>query len=113
MTRRTRQAVNWAFAMTFFFAVWFLIALVAGMVTGGDFRLTIAGYSYTGPIYGCLPAMFIGLFSVGGSVLYLVVSFLEGRAISRYNSQSRGITEELKARDPILTDDHGGREGNT
>ena len=113
MTKRIKRAVDWAFALTFFFAFWFVIALVGGLVAGGDFNLTIAGYSYTGPIYGCLPAMLIGLLAVGGSVLYLVVSFIEGRAIARYNAQSRQITVDLEARASEFRDDHGGAGGAT
>ena len=98
MKNRAKQAIDWAFAMTFFFAVWFMIALIAGIVAGTDFNLMIGGYSYTGPIYGCLPAMLIGLMAVGGSTLYLVLSFFAGRTIARHNAQISQIAGDLENR---------------
>ena len=83
--------MDWAFAICSFFTLWFVLALVAGIGTGAQFSLTFAGYSYTGPIYGCLPAMLIGLMAVGGSAFYLVVSFQEGRSVAHHDSLTRDI----------------------
>ncbi len=88
---RVKQAIDWAFAITAFFASLFLIALVGGVVSGADISLRLGGYFYTGPIYRCLPVMAVGLFAVGGTVLYLVLSFLEGRSGTEHDAEGREI----------------------
>ena len=104
MHKIAKHSIDWAFAICAFFSLWFILGLVGSLGGSAVFNLSVAGYSYSGPIYLCLPAMLVGLLAVGGSTFYLILAFQEGRAVSQHDSQSREIASELAR-------DDSGREG--
>lgn len=113
MHRIAKQATDWAFAICAFFAFGFVLALVAGISRGSDLEVSVAGYSYRGPIYGCLPVMLVGLLAVGGSLFYLAISFQEGRSVAKHHAQSREIASCLPSRNPghAVQDPQAGQTG--
>ena len=103
MTGRIKRAIDWAFAITFLFAVIFVMNAVVSLVYGGgEIDVQFGPYVYKGPFYGCWPLMVIGLASLGGCVMYVILSFAEGRDIARWEAQRRGI-EDLRGE----TDEEG------
>ena len=100
MTKRTRHAIDWAFAFTFAVAGFCLILLIVLHLMGEtEVDISVLGYSYKGPIYLWLPWLFTTVASLAGCAAYVGLAFCEGREKAKWEILQKEIQDSLP--DPI------------